>query len=224
MPATRMKQNHQHGNTPGGAACVTIQIRTYGSMPNAQLEIRELPLSGALEITFPRFEDERGYFSIPFNKRDLVDAGIEADFIQDNQSLSRRTGTVRGLHYQAPPFAQAKLVRVLQGRILDVMVDAREGSPTFGQHCCVELDAASPRAVFVPRGFLHGFVTRQPNTVMLYKVDNDYAAGHDGSVRWDDSELGIEWELSADDAVLSDKDAHAIAWADFKTPFRYPMP
>ncbi len=172
-------------------------------------------------MTFPRFEDERGHFSVPFNKRDLKAAGIKADFIQDNQSLSRRAGTVRGLHFQAPPFTQSKLVRVLRGRILDVMVDARKGSPTFGQHCRLELDADSCRAVFVPRGFLHGFVTRRPDTIVLYKVDNDYAAGHDGSVRWNDSDLGIDWGLDERDAILSDKDANATSWARFETPFSY---
>ncbi len=198
-----------------------MQTRTHENMPSAQPAIRELPLPGALEVTFPRFKDERGYFSVPFNKRDLYDAGVKADFIQDNQSLSRKAGTVRGLHCQTPPFTQAKLVRVLRGRILDVMVDARRGSPTFGQHCRLDLDAESCRAVFVPRGFLHGFATLQPDTVVLYKVDNDYAAGHDGSVRWNDPDLGIDWGLNASDAILSDKDADATSWARFETPFTY---
>ncbi|WP_300540924.1 dTDP-4-dehydrorhamnose 3,5-epimerase [Maricaulis sp.] len=190
-------------------------------MTKRSLHLDPLALPGAFRILAPRFSDARGYFEVAYNRRDLAAAGLSTDFIQDNQSLSRETGTVRGLHYQLPPFQQAKLVRVLTGRILDVMVDARTGSPTYGQHCAIELDAEDGTQVFVPRGFLHGFVTREPDTVVLYKVDNDYAPGHDRSLVWNDPDLNIDWGISAGEAVLSDKDRAAGSWADFASPFSY---
>lgn len=190
-------------------------------MKNRSLLLAPLALSGAYRIVAPRYNDARGHFEVPYNRNDLAKAGITADFIQDNQSLTLKTGTVRGLHMQLPPFEQAKLVRVLRGRILDVLVDARVGSPTFGKHCTIELDTDEATQVFVPRGFLHGFVTREPNTVVLYKVDNAYAPGQDRSLLWNDPDLNIDWGISAKDVILSEKDRMAIRWADFVSPFRY---
>jgi dTDP-4-dehydrorhamnose 3,5-epimerase len=193
------------------------------SMANNNFEIEPLKLSGAAIISPPTYPDGRGYFAVPFNREALKSAGIDADFIQDNQSLSEQVGTLRGLHYQLPPFSQAKLVRVLAGRILDVMVDARLGSPTFGQHCQVELSAENAKQVFVPRGFVHGFVTREPNTIVMYKVDNQYSLGGDRSVAWNDPDLGIDWGLDETAPVLSDKDKNAQSWDALASaaPFRY---
>jgi len=185
-------------------------------MSNSEFQIEYLKLSGAAVISPPVYRDQRGYFSVPFNRDTLKTGGITADFIQDNQSLSEQTGTIRGLHYQLPPFEQAKLVRVLAGRILDVIVDARLGSPTFGQHYKTELSAQNAKQVFVPRGFLHGFITCEPNTIVMYKVDNDYSPGGDRSVRWDDPVLAIDWGLGGETPALSDKDKNAQSWDSFK--------
>jgi dTDP-4-dehydrorhamnose 3,5-epimerase len=183
------------------------------------LKVESLEIEDVKLITPARFGDDRGYFSETFKKQAFLDAGIDADFMQDNQSLSVETGTVRGLHYQAPPFAQAKLVRVLAGAILDVAVDVRIGSPTYGKWVKAEISAANGVQILVPRGFLHGFVTLEPNTLVLYKVDAPYSREHDGAVFWNDPELGIDWAVSEDRAVVSAKDAAAIRFADFKSPF-----
>ena len=152
----------------------------------------------------------------------MATLGLEPVFVQDNLSLSRQVGTLRGLHYQRPPKAQAKLIQVIQGRILDVAVDVRRGSPTYGRSAAVELSADSGEQVFIPAGFLHGFVTLEPDTLVLYKVDAPYAPECEGSVRWDDASLGIDWGVSA--AVLSAKDAVAPAFADLDSPFVYAEP
>ncbi|WP_297732610.1 dTDP-4-dehydrorhamnose 3,5-epimerase [uncultured Maricaulis sp.] len=190
-------------------------------MAETDFEISPLSLTDARLIKPPRFGDHRGYFAVPFNRDQLKAGGIEADFCQDNQSLSREVNTLRGLHCQMPPYDQAKLVRVLNGRITDVLVDARRGSPTFGQHLARDLDAETGLQVFVPRGFLHGFITREPDTVVLYKVDNAYAPGSDRSVSWNDPALGIDWGLGTTEPVLSRKDREAVSWTEFDTPFRY---
>ncbi|MEO1660841.1 MAG: dTDP-4-dehydrorhamnose 3,5-epimerase [Pseudomonadota bacterium] len=171
-------------------------------------------------ITPPRFGDDRGFFSETYNKERFVSAGISADFIQDNHSLSATKGTVRGLHYQSPPFAQAKLVRVLRGAIIDVAVDVRKGSETYGQWVSAELSAENGTQIFVPRGFLHGFTTLVPNTEVAYKVDNYYSAECDGSVAWNDTDLAIDWKIDMASATVSDKDARAPCFADFETPFQ----
>lgn len=185
------------------------------------MQIERLAIPGVIKITPPRLGDQRGYFSVTYNRQLLAELGINADFSQDNQSWSAAAGTVRGLHFQHPPAEQAKLVRVVRGRALDVVVDARHGSPTFGRHLSSELSAENDAQIFVPRGCLHGFVTREADTILQYKVDNDYAPGLDASLAWDDPDLGIDWGIDPAGAILSAKDANAIAWADFNSPFRF---
>lgn len=170
-------------------------------------------------VRAPRFEDERGFFTESWNARAFAAIGIDVNFVQDNHSRSLVTGTVRGLHFQAPPFAQAKLVRVSQGRVMDVAVDARVGSPTFGQHFRAELSADNGLQLFVPAGFLHGFMTLEDDSHVQYKVDNHYDKASDGAVRFDDPDLAIGWGLPTDRAVLSQKDAQAVSWRDFASPF-----
>ncbi len=162
-----------------------------------------------LLIAPPRFSDDRGWFMETFNKSVFAEHGIEIDFVQDNMSFSRSVGTVRGLHYQSPPYAQAKLVRVVQGRILDVAVDIRRDSPTYGHHLAVELSADDRSQLLVPIGFAHGFVTREPDTMVSYKVSNFYSPDHDHNILWSDEEINIDWGISVPDAIVSEKDACA---------------
>ncbi len=178
-------------------------------------------LDGVRLLRARRFADERGYFSETFNARAFKAAGVNAHFVQDNVSRSVMTGTVRGLHYQSPPHAQAKLVRVIAGRIMDVAVDARKGSPSFGRHYAVELSADNDLQLFVPAGFLHGFMTLEDDCLVHYKVDDFYSRECDGAVRFDDPDLAIDWGLPVSRAVLSDKDRSAPAWAEFRSPFSY---
>ncbi len=181
----------------------------------------ETKLPGVFEITPRRFADSRGHFSETYNADTLAQNGITTPFVQDNQSYSRDIGTVRGLHFQAPPSAQAKLVRVLQGVIWDVAVDVRKGSPTFGQWVGVELSDDTGNQIFIPEGFLHGFVTRTSDCMVAYKCSATYAPTTEGSVRFDDPDLAIDWGIDVQDAVLSDKDAAAPSFADFVSPFTY---
>lgn len=183
------------------------------------LKVESLAIPDVKLATPARFGDDRGFFSETYNNQRFKEAGIDADFVQDNHSLSAQRGTVRGLHYQAPPFAQAKLVRVLRGAILDVAVDVRAGSPTYGRWVSAELSAANGVQIFVPRGFLHGFVTLEPDTEIAYKVDNYYSRECDGAVLWNDETLGIDWGIPSAEAKLSEKDASAPRFADFATPF-----
>lgn len=185
----------------------------------AKIEFEPLPLDGALTVTPACYGDARGHFSETYNRDALAGIGITVDFMQDNQSWSARAGTLRGLHCQLPPHGQAKLVRVLRGRVLDVLVDARRGSASYGQHCTLELDAQGGRQVFVPHGFLHGFLTLEDDCLVSYKVDAPYAPAHDRSVAWNDDALGIDWGIDADRVILSDKDRQALGWADFASPF-----
>lgn len=185
------------------------------------MQIEETALPGVVIITPKRFGDDRGYFSETYNLKALADAGITTPFVQDNQSLSRKVGTIRGLHYQRPPHAQAKLVRVLQGRILDVAVDVRKGSPSYGKWVGVELSAEDGRQLLIPAGFLHGFVTQAPDTLVFYKCSDYYAPDCDGAVRFDDPDIGIDWGIAPDEAVLSAKDAAAPPFAAFDSPFPY---
>lgn len=157
-------------------------------------------------ITPRKFGDHRGFFSEVYNCNSFAEAGITLEFVQDNHSLSAPVGTLRGLHFQSAPFAQDKLVRVPRGRILDVAVDLRKSSPTFGQHVAVELSAENWRQLLVPIGFAHGFVTLEPDTEVMYKVTNYYSAANDLGLAWDDPDLGIAWPLPPDGVVLSDKD------------------
>ncbi len=176
---------------------------------------------GDVKILCPaRFADARGFFSETWNRQRCEDQIGVVDFVQDNHSLSVEVGTIRGLHFQAPPFAQDKLVRVARGSILDVAVDFRLGSPTFGMWMAEELSAKNGKQLFIPKGFLHGFVTREPDTEVLYKCSAYYAPECDGAIRFDDPDIAIDWQLSGD-AVLSGKDAAAPLLRDIKSPFVY---
>ena len=182
------------------------------------MQIEETPLPGVVILTPKRFGDARGFFSESWNRRLLAEHGIEMDFVQDNHSVSEAVNTVRGLHFQAPPDAQDKLVRCGQGALFDVAVDIRKGSPTYGQWFGTELSAENGRQLLVPAGFLHGFSTRAPHTEIIYKCTDYYAPQSDGAVRFDDPDIGIDWGLTGA-AVLSDKDAAAPLLKDFDSPF-----
>jgi dTDP-4-dehydrorhamnose 3,5-epimerase len=185
------------------------------------MDLQRLVVPDVVLLTPRRFADERGYFTETWSQRAWRAAGLSKSFVQDNLSLSRKVSTVRGLHFQRPPHAQAKLVSVLAGRILDVAVDIRLGSPWFGRHVAVELSAESGAQVYVPEGFLHGFATLEPYTLVAYKVSAPYAAECDATVRWDDEDLAIDWGVDPKGASLSPKDAAAPAFADLETPFVY---
>ncbi len=182
------------------------------------LDIRNTAIPDVLVLTPRRFGDERGFFSESWNRQRLLDAGLDFDFVQDNHSLSAQPGTIRGLHFQAPPHAQDKLVRCGRGALFDVAVDIRKGSPTYGQWVGEELSFENGRQLLVPAGFLHGFLTRAPDTEILYKCTDYYAPECDGAVRWDS--CGIDWGFDGT-PILSDKDAAAPALADFDSPFVY---
>ena len=157
-------------------------------------------------VTPKKFGDHRGFFSEVYNRRAFAEAGLDLDFVQDNHSLSAQVGTMRGLHFQSAPFAQHKLVRVARGRILDVVVDIRQSSSTFGRHVAVELSAESWRQLLVPIGFAHAFCTLAPDTEVIYKVTNYYSAAHDLGLAFDDPDLAIEWPFAQEQMTLSDKD------------------
>lgn len=171
-----------------------------------------------------KFEDERGFFVETYSQRALAAHGIETAFVQDNHSLSRHAGVVRGLHYQVAPFAQAKLMRVSRGRIFDVAVDIRTGSPSFGRHVALILSADDPTQLLVPIGFAHGFCTLDPDTEVQYKVSAPYSPEHDRGILWNDPALGIEWPVDPARAVLSDKDRRNPRLADLPSQFRYVAP
>ncbi len=183
------------------------------------MEIVDLEIPGLKLIHPRRFGDQRGFFSEVYNRAALAEAGIATEFIQDNHSMSEREGTVRGLHFQRPPVTQAKLVRVARGRILDVAVDLRQGSPTFRRHVAVELSAQNWSQLLVPAGFAHGFCTLEPDTEVLYKVSAPYAPALDGGVIWNDPDLGIDWPVDASAAVLSEKDLRLPRLRDIAVPF-----
>jgi dTDP-4-dehydrorhamnose 3,5-epimerase len=184
------------------------------------MDVIETGLPGVLKLVPRRFGDARGWFSETWNAARLAEHGIATRFVQDNHSFSAAKGTLRGLHYQAPPHAQAKLVRVTAGRALDVAVDARRGSPTYGQWVAVELTSEGGEQLFVPEGFLHGFLTLEPDTHFLYKCSDYYAPAADGAVRWDS--VGIDWglaNLGIAAPALSAKDADAPSFDDWESPF-----
>jgi dTDP-4-dehydrorhamnose 3,5-epimerase len=170
-------------------------------------------------VTPRRFGDHRGFFSETYNRQRFFAAGIDTEFVQDNHSLSAAVGTVRGLHFQSEPFAQAKLIRVVRGSILDVAVDIRRSSPTYGQHAAVELSAENGRQLFVPVGFAHGFCTLEPNTEIQYKVSAYYSAANDHGLAWNDPELGIAWPIAPAKAILSDKDSRQPTLAELPAYF-----
>ncbi|MGO4448761.1 dTDP-4-dehydrorhamnose 3,5-epimerase [Phyllobacterium sp. TAF24] len=173
------------------------------------IEVRPLALEGVLEILPPKFGDDRGFFSETYNADSFAAAGIKLQFVQDNHSFSAAKGVLRGLHYQLPPRAQDKLVRVVKGSILDVVVDIRRDSPTFRKWVSLEVSAAKWNQILVPKGFAHGFVTLEENTEVIYKVTDYYSPQHDRGIRFDDPSIGIEWPLDASMLQLSDKDRKA---------------
>ena len=183
--------------------------------------IKPTDLSGILIISPRRFEDGRGFFCETWNAGGLADYDINITFVQDNQSLSSAVGTIRGLHYQSPPHAQDKLVRCGRGALLDVAVDIRKGSPNYGAWVGVELTAENGKQLLVPKGFLHGFITLEPDTEILYKCSDYYAPECDGAIRFDDPDIGIDWGISPDQALLSQKDAAAPFFKGFDSPFTY---
>jgi dTDP-4-dehydrorhamnose 3,5-epimerase len=184
------------------------------------VQITATKLSGVMMLTPARFGDARGFFSESWNRKTLAAQGITLDFVQDNHSLSAQIGTIRGLHFQSPPHAQAKLVRCGRGCLFDVVVDIRRGSPTYGHWLGEELSDQNGRQLLIPAGFLHGFITRAPDTEIIYKCTDYYAPACDGAVRFDDPDIGIDWGLPAGVApILSDKDAAAPLLRDLDTPF-----
>jgi dTDP-4-dehydrorhamnose 3,5-epimerase len=180
-------------------------------------DFERTPLSDVILVTPRRFGDHRGFFSESWSARAFAEQGLDYTFVQDNHSLSSQVGTVRGLHYQSPPHAQAKLVRCGRGRIFDVAVDVRSGSATYGQWFGVELSFENGKQLMIPAGFLHGFMTLEPDSEIIYKCTDFYAPECDGAVRWDS--CGIEWPDVGIDPILSEKDAVAVPLSEFKTPF-----
>jgi dTDP-4-dehydrorhamnose 3,5-epimerase len=162
-----------------------------------------------VKILVPRqFKDHRGFFSEVYSRKALADVGVRSEFVQDNHSLSAEKGVLRGLHYQVPPMAQEKLIRVILGAILDVAVDIRRVSPTFGKHVTALVSADNWRQVYIPAGFAHGFVTLEPHTEVLYKVTAPYSPNHERGIRWNDPDLAIDWGLADSQAILSTRDLH----------------
>ncbi|CAL2105891.1 dTDP-4-dehydrorhamnose 3,5-epimerase [Tenacibaculum sp. 190524A02b] len=166
------------------------------------------------------FGDHRGYFLESFNKEQFEENIHKINFVQDNESKSSR-GVLRGLHFQKPPFAQAKLVRCIQGKVLDVAVDIRIGSPTYGKYVAVELSEENKRQLFVPRGFAHGYSVLSEEAIFAYKVDNKYAPEYDSGIIWSDSDLNIDWQLEIDEVKLSGKDEKLATLKELKSPFTY---
>ncbi|WP_246162105.1 dTDP-4-dehydrorhamnose 3,5-epimerase [Roseovarius faecimaris] len=178
-------------------------------------------LPDVLLVTPARHGDHRGFFSESWNRARMAEAGIDIEFVQDNHSFSLQQGTLRGLHFQSPPHAQDKLVRCGRGRLFDVAVDIRRGSPTYGHWVGEELSFENGKQLLVPKGFLHGFVTLEPETEIIYKCSDYYAPECDGAVRFDDPDIGIDWGLEGAEVVLSAKDEAAPLFADFTSPFTY---
>lgn len=181
------------------------------------MDIRSLDIPDVKIITPRRFGDHRGWFSESWNRAALASAGIEMDFCQENESLSRAVGTIRGLHFQRPPHAQDKLVRVVQGRIWDVAVDIRKASPTFGRWVAEEISAEAGNQILVPKGFAHGFCTLEPDTRVVYMVSDVYSGADDAGILWNDPALAINWPIDAVD--LSDKDRRAPKLSEINSPF-----
>lgn len=183
------------------------------------MQIERLNIPDVRLLVPRKHGDARGFFSETYNRKSLAALGIDIDFVQDNHSLSAEKGTVRGLHFQTPPFAQDKLVRVVRGSVYDVAVDLRRDSPTYGRHAGAVLSADTWNQVLVPVGFAHGFMTLEHDTEVIYKVSNYYAPDHDKGLLWNDPVLGIAWPLAEDEAILSDKDRIQPRLREIATPF-----
>jgi dTDP-4-dehydrorhamnose 3,5-epimerase len=185
------------------------------------MQVEALAIADVKLLTPKIFRDERGFFSETYNRKALAAAGIDRAFVQDNQSLSRTKGVLRGLHFQIAPHAQGKLVRVTHGAIFDVAVDIRRGSPSFGRHVSAILSADNWSQLWVPEGFAHGFCTLEPDTEVIYKVTDFYAPECDRGLAWDDPDLGIPWPLSGPHVLLSDKDRQHARLRDLPAQFTY---
>lgn len=184
------------------------------------MEVIKTDIEGVVILEPRVFKDDRGYFFESFSQREFNEKVAEVTFVQDNESMSTR-GVMRGLHFQRPPFTQAKLVRCVRGAVLDVAVDIRKGSPTFGKHVAVELTEENHRQLFIPHGFAHGFVVLSDVAIFQYKCDNYYAPQADGGISIQDPSLGIDWKIDTADAILSAKDLNHPVLADYDTPFTY---
>jgi dTDP-4-dehydrorhamnose 3,5-epimerase len=190
-------------------------------MARLSLVVEALSVPAVKIIRLAKIEDSRGFFSETYSKRALAEAAIEINFVQDNHILSAQKGTIRGLHFQIPPFAQAKLVRVVRGAIFDVAVDIRVGSPTYGQHVSAVISADAWNQIFIPSGFAHGLVTLEPDTEVIYKVSEAYSPEHDKGLLWNDEALGIAWPVSRAGAILSERDERQPRLADLLAYFRF---
>ena len=182
------------------------------------MEVIQTAIEGLVIIEPRLFNDDRGYFFESFSQKEFEEKVCQTTVVQDNESKSTY-GVIRGLHFQKPPYAQSKLVRVIKGAVLDVAVDMRKGSPTFGQHVAVELTEDNHRQFFIPKGFAHGFSVLSEEVVFQYKCDDFYHPECEGSIAWDDDELGIDWRISAANAVLSEKDKRHPKLREIETPF-----
>ena len=183
------------------------------------MRVEEMNIPEVKVLSPGKIGDRRGFFSEVYNRQRLAEAGIEIEFVQDNHSLSAEKGTVRGLHFQTPPFAQDKLVRVVRGAVFDVAVDLRRSSATYGRYASVVLSADAWNQILVPVGFAHGFMTLEPDTEVIYKVSEYYAPDHDKGLLWNDPALGIAWPIPETEAILSDKDRRQPRLAELVTPF-----
>jgi dTDP-4-dehydrorhamnose 3,5-epimerase len=183
------------------------------------MRIESLAIADVKLLTPVRYRDERGFFQETWNRRVFEAAGLPADFVQDNHASSRRRGTLRGLHFQSPPRAQDKLVRVARGAVLDVAVDLRRASPTYGRHVAAVLSAENGAQLWVPKGFAHGYVTLEPDTEVVYKVTDFYSPADDRGIAWDDPALGIDWRVPAGEVSLSEKDRRLPPFAELPAYF-----
>ena len=186
------------------------------------MEIIKTAIEGLVIIKPKIFQDTRGYFFESFSQREFEEKVRKINFVQDNESMSSY-GVMRGLHFQRPPYTQSKLVRCVKGRVLDVAVDIRKGSPTYGQHVAVELSEDNRRQFFVPRGFAHGFAVLSDTAIFQYKCDNFYAPQADGGISIKDDSLGIDWQIPTENAILSEKDINHLCLKDFDSPFDYSL-
>ena len=185
------------------------------------MKISSLPIEGLLIIEPSIFSDDRGTFMESFRQDQFQElSGVDVQFVQDNESKSSK-GVLRGLHFQKPPFDQAKLVRCVEGKVMDVAVDIRKGSPTYGKHVAVELSGENKRQLFIPRGFAHGFAVLSETATFSYKVDNTYAPEYDAGIKYDDKELNIDWGLTEGEVQLSAKDKKLISFKDLDSPFKF---
>ena len=182
------------------------------------MKFTKTKIEGVIIIEPRVFEDERGYFLESYNEKEFEKAIGKVSFVQDNESKSSK-GVLRGLHFQKPPYSQAKLVRCIEGKVLDVVVDIRKNSKTYGQYVAVELSGENKKQVFIPKGFAHGFLVLSESATFAYKVDNSYAPEYDAGIRWDDSMLNIQWGVNESEVMVSEKDAEFPFFLEFETPF-----